>query len=83
MADPRDLAGGWRAGGLLRTGHIARATDGTFRTGVVLPTAITGFYGQNVPYPGFGQHSGFIVSCAVIIVLAGGLYAVLRRNNWL
>jgi len=50
---------------------------------IAVPTAITGFYGQNVPYPGFGQHSGFIVSCAVIIVLAGGLYAVLRRNNWL
>lgn len=50
---------------------------------IAVPTAITGFYGQNVPYPGFGQHSGFLASCAVMIVLAGGLFAVLRRNHWL
>ena len=50
---------------------------------IAVPTAITGFYGQNVPYPGFGQHTGFIISCVAIIVLAGGLYTVLRRNNWL
>lgn len=50
---------------------------------IAVPTAITGFYGQNVPYPGFGQHSGFIVSAAVMIILAGGLYALLRKNKWL
>ena len=26
---------------------------------IAVPTAVTGFYGMNVPYPGFGQHSGF------------------------
>lgn len=50
---------------------------------IAVPTAVTGFYGQNVPYPGFGQHSGFIASCIVILVLGGGLYGVLRRNHWL
>ena len=29
---------------------------------IAVPTAITGFYGQNVPYPGFGREWGFIVS---------------------
>lgn len=50
---------------------------------IAVPTAITGFYGQNVPYPGFSQHWGFIVSTATILVLAGGLYALLRRRRWL
>jgi magnesium transporter len=44
---------------------------------------VTGFHGQNVPYPGFGQHKGFLVSAIVMITPAGGLYALLRRNNWL
>jgi magnesium transporter len=50
---------------------------------IAVPTAVTGFYGQNVPYPGFGHHTGFIASCVVMIVLAGGIYYYLRRNDWL
>jgi magnesium transporter len=50
---------------------------------IAVPTAITGFYGQNVPYPGFAHHSGFIVSSLMIIVLAGGLFLLLRRRDWL
>ena len=50
---------------------------------IAVPTAVTGFYGQNVPYPGFGEHLGFIISAVVMIVLGGGLFAVLRRNHWL
>jgi magnesium transporter len=50
---------------------------------IAVPTAVTGFYGQNVPYPGFSQHWGFVVSTTVILVLAGGLYVMLRRRGWL
>jgi magnesium transporter len=50
---------------------------------IAVPTAVTGYYGQNVPYPGFGHHSGFIASTVVIIVLAGGIWATLRRRGWL
>ena len=50
---------------------------------IAVPTAITGFYGQNVPYPGFNQHWGFIVSTVVMLIMAGGLYLVLRKNRWL
>ena len=50
---------------------------------IAVPTAVTGFYGQNIPYPGFGRHSGFITSCVIMIVLADGLYWLLRRNDWL
>jgi magnesium transporter len=50
---------------------------------IAVPTAVTGFYGQNIPYPGFGHHAGFIASCVVMLVLAGGLYLYLHRKKWL
>lgn len=50
---------------------------------IAVPTAITGFYGQNVPYPGFGKTAGFVASSAVIIVLMVVLYAMFRRRDWL
>jgi magnesium transporter len=50
---------------------------------IAVPTAVTGFYGQNVPYPGFGTHAGFAVSVVIMVVLAAGLYVLLRRQRWL
>ena len=50
---------------------------------IAVPTFITGFYGQNVPYPGFGAFHGFITSSALIIVLSSVLYIVFRRKGWL
>ena len=50
---------------------------------IAVPTAVTGFYGQNVPYPGFGTHGGFVAALVVMIVLAGGVYALLRSRDWL
>ena len=50
---------------------------------IAVPTAVTGFYGQNVPYPGYGTHAGFLASVVVIIVLAGAVYALLRSRGWL
>jgi dolichyl-phosphate-mannose-protein mannosyltransferase len=50
---------------------------------IAVPTAVTGFYGQNVPYPGFGKHWGFLVSLAVLIGTALALYAVFKRRDWL
>jgi magnesium transporter len=50
---------------------------------IAVPTAITGFYGQNVPYPGYGSRHGFIVSTALILALGGGLFYYLRRRRWL
>ena len=50
---------------------------------IAVPTAVTGFYGQNVPYPGFGTHAGFLVSFLVMLLLAGGVYTLLRRQGWL
>jgi magnesium transporter len=50
---------------------------------IAVPTAVTGFYGQNVPYPGFGTWHGFVASTAVILVASGMLYVIFRRKGWL
>jgi magnesium transporter len=50
---------------------------------IAVPTAITGFYGQNVPYPGFDQQSGFWVSSSVILAAMVSLYVGFRRRGWL
>ena len=50
---------------------------------IAVPTAVTGFYGQNVPYPGFSTMTGFWVSSGLIVGLSGVLYVAFRRNDWL
>ncbi|MGW3960621.1 magnesium transporter CorA family protein [Amycolatopsis sp. NPDC005003] len=50
---------------------------------IAVPTAITGFYGQNIPYPGFGQASGVWVSTLAILVISATLYALFKRRDWL
>jgi magnesium transporter len=50
---------------------------------IAVPTAVTGFYGQNVPYPGFGQQSGFWTSAVVTLLLSGLLFLLFRRKDWL
>ena len=50
---------------------------------IAVPTAITGWYGQNVPYPGFGEDSGLITSAVADRVCAVALYVVFRRKDWL
>ena len=50
---------------------------------IAVPTLITGFYGMNVPYPGFGEAWGAWTSVALMAVISGGLYALFRREEWL
>lgn len=50
---------------------------------VAIPTLITGFYGMNVPYPGYGRTSGFVVSVVLMAALSAGLYALFKRREWL
>jgi len=50
---------------------------------IAVPTAVTGFYGQNVPYPGFDSSDGFWTSTVVILILSGFLYVEFRRRDWL
>ncbi len=50
---------------------------------VAVPTGVTGFFGQNVPYPGFGDRNGFIASTLIIIALAGALFLLFKHKRWL
>ncbi len=50
---------------------------------IAVPTAITGFYGQNIPFPGFAQASGLWVSTVLIVAVSGALFWQFRRRDWL
>jgi magnesium transporter len=50
---------------------------------IAVPTFITGFYGMNVPYPGFGRAVGLEVSAGVMVVTAALLYVVFKIKDWL
>ncbi|WP_433609297.1 magnesium transporter CorA family protein [Dactylosporangium sp. CA-139114] len=50
---------------------------------IAVPTAVTGYYGQNVPYPGSDKLSGFIASAVLIVVLSAVLYVTFKRKDWL
>ena len=50
---------------------------------IAVPTAVTGYFGQNVPYPGFAKEWGFLLSVAVIVLIGTGLYFMFKRKDWL
>src|SRR3954454_15642213 len=50
---------------------------------IAVPTAVTGWFGQNVPYPGFGRHSGVYVSLWLRAVIPLPRYVTFRRKAWL
>jgi len=50
---------------------------------IAVPTAITGFYGQNLPYPGSGTAAGFWTSTALILALSIALYVGFKKKDWI
>lgn len=50
---------------------------------IAVPTAITGFYGQNVTYPGIETVGGFITSTSIIVLIVLVLYWMFKRRDWL
>jgi magnesium transporter len=50
---------------------------------IAVPTFITGFYGMNVPYPGFSRQDGFAASVALMAVAGVVLYVIFKRRDWL
>ena len=65
-----------------RLNQIVRKLSG-WAAIIAVPTAVTGFYGQNLPYPGFGQWWGFVASSVITVVLAVGIWALFRKRGWL
>lgn len=50
---------------------------------IAVPTAITGFYGQNITYPGIETVGGFVTSSVIIVLLVAILYVMFKRRDWL
>ena len=50
---------------------------------IAVPTAVTGYFGQNLPFPGYEKFWGFLISLGTITVTATGLYVYLKRRGWL
>jgi magnesium transporter len=50
---------------------------------IAVPTAVTGWYGQNVPYPGFQSVVGLVSSAVIIVLISSLLYVVFKRKGWL
>ncbi len=50
---------------------------------IAVPTLITGFYGMNVPYPGFSRQAGFVTSVTIMVIAALVLYIIFKRKDWL
>lgn len=50
---------------------------------LAVPTAISGWFGQNVPYPGFGNRFGMWSAALLTVGCTVGVYLQLRRRDWL
>ncbi|MBU3749411.1 MAG: magnesium transporter CorA family protein [Mycobacterium sp.] len=50
---------------------------------IAVPTLITGWYGQNVPYPGYGNNWGVWTSALLSVLTAIALYFGFKRRDWL
>jgi magnesium transporter len=50
---------------------------------IAVPTAVTGFFGQNLPYPGFAKPWGFWMSTVIWVLVSTGLYIGFRRRRWI
>jgi magnesium transporter len=50
---------------------------------IAIPTLITGYFGMNVPYPGFSTRIGFDVSIITMILAGVILYFVFKKKDWL
>ncbi|MGV1087960.1 MAG: magnesium transporter CorA family protein [Mycobacterium sp.] len=50
---------------------------------IAVPTLVTGWYGQNIPYPGFNEPSGVIASALLSVLASVVLYVGFKRRDWL
>ena len=50
---------------------------------IAVPTAVTGWFGQNIPYPGFADAFGLWLSVVTILGGTVGLYALFRKVDWI
>src|SRR4051794_8991909 len=46
-------------------------------------TLLTGIFGMNVDFPGYGTHAAFLIIVGAMVVVLGGMLAFFRINRWL
>ncbi len=50
---------------------------------IAIPTGVTGYFGQNIPFPGYAEPWGFWLSAVMLVGLASGLWVSFKRRGWL
>jgi len=50
---------------------------------IAVPTLVTGWYGQNVPYPGFSEVSGVVTSALLSVLTSVVLFVMFKRRGWI
>lgn len=50
---------------------------------IAVPTAVTGFFGQNVPFLGFQSPLGLMLSLGLIVVASAVLYMIFKKKEWI
>ncbi len=50
---------------------------------IAVPTLITGWYGQNIPFPGSGETWGVWASAGLVLGMSTSLYVLFRRRGWI
>jgi magnesium transporter len=50
---------------------------------IAVPTLITGWFGMNVPYPGFAAPFGLLLALGLVIVAVVTLFIVFKVHDWL
>lgn len=50
---------------------------------IAVPTLVTGWYGQNVPYPGYGVAAGVVTSATLTLLTSVMLYSAFKRRGWI
>lgn len=50
---------------------------------IAIPTGVTGYFGQNIPFPGYAERWGFWLSAVMLVGLASGLWVSFKRRGWL
>ncbi len=50
---------------------------------IAVPTLITGWFGMNVPYPGFSATAGLVTVVGLVLVSVVVLFVVFKKNDWL
>lgn len=50
---------------------------------IAVPTLVTGWYGQNIPYPGYGNDWGVWTSAIASVLASVALYIGFKRRGWI